>query len=95
LHPGAPCGSLSSMKTTNAALRHPLQEEGEEDQPMKHVQKVQTPRLTPLLERLYRAGHLRLATGDLASLGLPEPRPVKMSLTQALMLDRGEGPLVR
>ncbi len=58
--------------------------------------KIQsTPKMSPLMERLYREGHLRPATRDLASLGEPAPRPAKMSLTAALQLDRGEGTLAR
>ena len=54
--------------------------------------KIQSlPKMSPLMARLYQAGHLRLATRDLASLGLPVSRPAKMSLTEALELDRGEG----
>jgi hypothetical protein len=58
--------------------------------------KIQSPpKMSPLMERLYREGHLRPATRDLASLGQPVPRPAKMSLTAALQLDRGEGALAR
>lgn len=55
------------------------------------------PQMPPVMERLFRAGHLRLPTRDLASLGLPPARPVatRMTLTEALMLDRGEGGLAR
>ena len=59
------------------------------------------PKMSPVMERLFRAGHLQLPTRDLASLGLPVARPAsssdknKMSLTEALMLDRGEGRFAR
>jgi hypothetical protein len=54
--------------------------------------QVSPPKLPPVLERLYRAGHLRLPTRDLASLDLPRPHvTVRMSATEALMLDRGRG----
>lgn len=51
--------------------------------------------MNPFLHRLSKAGHLRKATRDLASIGLPEPLPLKMTLTEALRLDRGEERLVR
>jgi hypothetical protein len=83
------------MTTTRSAAARKVaieEEPGSEDSLMK-IQS--TPKLSPLMERLYREGHLRPATRDLASLGLPVPRPAKMSLTAALQLDRGEGPLAR
>jgi len=82
------------MATTRgtAALRIAVDEPEGEDSPMK---LQSTPKLSPLMERLYREGHLRPATRDLASLGEPVPRPAKMSLTAALELDRGEGTLAR
>jgi hypothetical protein len=47
-------------------------------------------KLPPVLERLYRAGHLQLPTRDLASLDLPcKVHQVRMSATEALMIDRG------
>ncbi|HEX6898386.1 MAG TPA: hypothetical protein VF789_01680 [Thermoanaerobaculia bacterium] len=39
--------------------------------------------------------YVRKPTRDLASIGLPRDIPVKMSLTEALMLDRGEDRLAR
>jgi len=55
------------------------------------------PSIRPLsgAERILRSPHIRKPTRDLASIGLPKAFPVKMSLTEALMLDRGEGRLAR
>ena len=87
-------GKMSCMATTRgaAALKAVIDEPEGEDSIMK-IQS--TPKMSPLMERLYREGHLRPATRDLASLGEPAPRPAKMSLTAALQLDRGEGTLAR
>ena len=45
-------------------------------------------------ERLLSSPHIRKPTRDLASLGLPVARPLRMSLTESLMLER-EGRLDR
>ena len=50
---------------------------------------------SPGAERILRSPHIQKPTRDFASLGLPLAMPVKMSLTEALMLDRGEGRLER
>ncbi len=77
--------------TKGAAVRKVVAGESEES-----LMKIESaPKMSPLMERLYREGHLRPATRDLASLGQPAPRPVKMTLTAALQLDRGEGSLAR
>jgi hypothetical protein len=75
-------------KTGMATLRHAA-----EDDPMR----TENPpiELNPFLHRLYKAGHLRKATRDLAAIGLPEPLRLKMTLTEALRLDRGEEQVVR
>jgi hypothetical protein len=95
LHRGPILGKISCMATTRAAaVRKVASDESEgEVSLMKIVQS--TPKMSPLMERLYREGHLRPATRDLASLGQPVARPTKMSLTAALQLDRGEGSLAR
>jgi hypothetical protein len=82
---------MATTRSTAARKSAANEPEGEDS-----LMKLQsTPKMSPLMERLYREGHLRPATRDLASLGEPAPRPVKMSLTAALQLDRGEDPLAR
>jgi alkylhydroperoxidase/carboxymuconolactone decarboxylase family protein YurZ len=104
--------------TRSAAARYFPLDEVDEDGPQvqqeapmkaqnpipKIIPKMSPPKMSPVMERLFRAGHLQLPTRDLASLGLPVARPVdtanknnenKMSLTEALMLDRGEGRFAR
>jgi alkylhydroperoxidase/carboxymuconolactone decarboxylase family protein YurZ len=96
--------------TRSAAARYFPLDEADEDGPQARQEasmKAQNPipqiipKMSPVMERLFRAGHLQLPTRDLASLGLPAARPAsssdknKMSLTEALMLDRGEGRFAR
>jgi alkylhydroperoxidase/carboxymuconolactone decarboxylase family protein YurZ len=95
--------------TRSAAARYfPLDEvddgpQQQQEAPMKAQNPIPQiiPKMSPVMERLFRAGHLQLPTRDLASLGLPAARPAnpsdkdKMSLTEALMLDRGEGRFAR
>jgi hypothetical protein len=45
-------------------------------------------------ERLLSSPNVRKPTRDLASIGLPSPRPLRMSLTESLMMER-EGRLDR
>jgi hypothetical protein len=78
--------------TRGAAIRKAAIDDSEGEDSLMKLQS--TPKMSPLM-RLYREGHLRPATRDLASLGEPAPRPAVMSLTAALQLDRGEGPLAR
>jgi hypothetical protein len=75
--------------TRSAALR--VYEAQEEDNPMA----APKPLKLSGAERILRSPHIRKPTRDFASLGLPSHIPVKMSLTEALMLDRGEGRLER
>ncbi len=42
------------------------------------------------VERLLATGRIRPASHDLVELGLPEARPVKMTLSEALHEQRGE-----
>jgi hypothetical protein len=84
------------MSTKRAAAlqdpRRPEAGEEEEDSPMP----VQRP--VPLrgkAKSVLDSPHVRKPTRDLASLGLPPAMPVKMSLTESLMLDRGEDRLAR
>jgi hypothetical protein len=79
--------------TRGAAVRKVALDEPEGEDSLMKIQSL--PKMSPLMERLYRGGHLRPATRDLASLGEPVSRPAKMSLTAALELDRGEGSLAR
>jgi hypothetical protein len=106
LREGSSWGNVSPMATIQgAAVRYfPRDETGEDDRPQAQevLMKAQNlipqiiPQMPPVMERLFRAGHLRLPTRDLASLGLPPARPAnQMTLTEALMLDRGEGGLAR
>jgi alkylhydroperoxidase/carboxymuconolactone decarboxylase family protein YurZ len=96
--------------TRSAAARYFPLDDVDEDGPQAQQEasmKAQNPipqiipKMSPVMERLFRAGHLQLPTRDLASLGLPADCPAnaanknKMSLTEALMLDRGEGRFAR
>jgi hypothetical protein len=77
----------------SAALReYEPQEEQEEDIPMAAPKPL---KLSPGAGSILRSPHIRKPTRDLASIGLPPEVPLKMSLSEALMLDRGEGRLVR
>jgi hypothetical protein len=78
----------------SAALReYETQEEQEEDIPMAAPKPLTS--LSPGAGSILRSSHVRKPTRDLASIGLPRDVPLKMPLSEALMLDRGEGRLVR
>lgn len=42
------------------------------------------------IDRLLASGRIRVARHDLAELGQPEPRKAKMTLSEALIEERGE-----